>query len=567
MQDNLNENPLEEKTETAESEDTKAEETVSSEPEEETASEQTETAEEDSASEQVQAPEEDRASEQADAPEEEKASEQTEALSDSDPKPEENAYTEPEKPQEEKVWTGEPTYTYTKKENEPEIPRWTPYEETYKTVSEPEKAKKHWIIPLVIVLGIMVIGIIVGAFVGASRLNALVNQERPAVETPNPERPDTLPTPSDSINTEDYSSSVTDGSVLITDVSSVVEKTMPAVVSITSRALVDTGGFGDYWNFFFGGTMDNGSSREKEEVDASFGSGTIISQNEKELLILTSYHVVEGSSSLYVTFHDGKSVDGYIKSQSEENDIAIVAVPVADISKTTMADITIATLSPTPAKVGEGAIVIGNALGYGMSVTSGIVSATNREIDVDGRKLTVLQTDAAINSGNSGGCVLNRKGEIIGISEAKIIVSHVEGMCYAIQVSSNMDLIQSLLNDNSNAEKRAEEETKNETGDGQGAYLGIRGRDVDRDLAFNYGMPQGVFVAGIVPGSGAEAAGLKEGDIIVGMDNVSFNTMAELQEQLSAHKAGDKVTLILMREKNGDYSQEKVEVTLTEIIS
>ena len=590
MQDNLNENPLEEKPETTENEENTAEETNTSEQaeasaeessdskqeetsaeedrdseqeeapaEEESASETEETpAEEDSVSEKEEAPaEEDSASETEEAPAEEESASETEVV------PAEKEST-PE--QTGKTWTGEPTYTYAKKEPEPEIPRWTPYEETYKTVSKPEKANKRWIIPLVIVLGIMVIGIIVGVAVGAGRLSALVNQSRPIVETPDTTEPDTDLYPTDPV-ISDGGSTVSDGSVLITDVSSVVEQTMPAVVSITSRALVDTGGFGDYWDFFFGGSSGNSSNREKEEVDASFGSGTIISQNEKELLILTSYHVVEDSSSLYVTFHDGKSVDGYIKSQSEADDIAIVAVPLSDISKSTMADITIAKLSATPAKVGEGAIVIGNALGYGMSVTSGIVSATNREISVDGRTLTVLQTDAAINSGNSGGCVLNRKGEVIGISEAKIIVSHVEGMCYAIQVSSNTELIQRLLNDNSNAEKRAEEETKNENNESQGAYLGIRGRDIDSNLANSYGRPQGVYVAGTVPGSGAEAAGLKEGDIIVGMDNVSFNTMAELQEQLSRHQPGDKVTLIVMRENNGDYNQEKVEVTLSEAIS
>lgn len=539
MQDKENQNPLDENQEPAENT-----ENTENTPEESNASEQADVkAEESSASEQAEeAAEEDNAPEQAEEAAEEAA---------------------------EKTWTGEPTYTYSKKEEQTEIPRWTPYDETYKTVSEPEKAKKHWVIPLVIVLAIMLVGIIVGVVVGANRLNTLVNQNRPSIEAPEQGQPETNQKPADPSVSND-GNTASSGNVVITDVSSVVEQAMPSVVSITSRALVDTGGFGDYWNFFFGGGMDNGNNNgsggEKEEVDASFGSGTIISQNEKELLILTSYHVVEDSSSLYVTFHDGKSVDGYIKSQSEEDDIAIVAVPVSDVSKATLSDITVAKLSATPAKVGEGAIVIGNALGYGMSVTSGIVSATNREIQVDGRTLTVLQTDAAINSGNSGGCVLNRKGEVIGISEAKIIVSHVEGMCYAIQVSSNTELIQSLLNDNSNEEKKAEEK-KNETGESGGAYLGIRGRDIDRSLAYSYGMPQGVYVAGTVTGSGAESAGLKEGDIIVGMDNVSFNTMAELQEQLSKHKPGDKVTLILMRERNGDYNQEKLEVTLSETIS
>lgn len=196
-----------------------------------------------------------------------------------------------------------------------------------------------------------------------------------------------------------------------------------------------------------------------------------------------------------------------------------------------------------------------------MSVTTGIISATDREINVDGKTLTVMQTDAAINSGNSGGCVLNSNGDIIGISEAKITISYVEGMCYAIPVSSNTELIQTLLNQ--------EGSTNNATvqTNGQGAYLGIRGRDVDNTAANSYGKPKGVLVKGIIPGSGAEDAGILENDIIVGMDNVSFTTMSELQEQLSRHEPGDTVTLIIMREIDGSYSQVKVEVTLTESIS
>lgn len=446
------------------------------------------------------------------------------------------------------------------KDTQQNTPRWTPYEEEYKTVTKAEKPKKRWIIPLVIALVIMVAAIAVGTVFGAKKLSRMVKDSVGADQNVTSENTDTAV-----ISTTDTSglgNSTVSGSIILTDVSDIVNEVIPSVVSITSRSLIDNGGYGDYWDFFFGGSYGSSNSNESREVESGLGSGTIISQNSEELLILTSYHVVEGSSSLYVTFNDGSSVDGYIKSQSEADDIAIVAVPLTDISEETLSAIKIAKLSTTPANVGDGAIVIGNALGYGMSVTTGIISATDREITVDGKTLTVMQTDAAINSGNSGGCVLNSNGDIIGISEAKITITSVEGMCYAIPVSSNTELIQTLLNQ----EGSTNNATTNTT-NGQGAYLGIRGRDVDNTAANSYGKPKGVLVKGIIPGSGAEDAGVKEDDIIVGMDNVSFTTMSELQEQLSRHEPGDTVTLIIMREVDGKYTQIKLDVTLTDSVS
>ena len=228
---------------------------------------------------------------------------------------------------------------------------------------------------------------------------------------------------------------------VLTDVSDIVSEAMPSVVSITSRALVSNGGFSDFFAGMFGGTK----SSSTEEVDSGIGSGTIIGRNDSELLILTSYHVVEDCSSLYVTFNDNNSVDGYIKAAATDHDIAVVAVPLEDISEDTLSAISIAKLCTDDVEVGDGVIVIGDALGYGQSVVTGIISATNREITVEDTTITVLQTDAAINSGNSGGCMLNSKGEIIGISEAKITVTSVEGMCYAIPIKENYDLIQKLM--------------------------------------------------------------------------------------------------------------------------
>ncbi len=236
--------------------------------------------------------------------------------------------------------------------------------------------------------------------------------------------------------------------IQLTDVSAMVEQVMPSVVSITSRTYVMNNGYMDIWDYFMHQGYGSGrnSQSQKEEVDSGIGSGTIVGYNDDELLILTSYHVVEGCSSLYVTFADETSVDGYIKSASSEQDIAAIAVPLEAIPEATMQAISVAKLSTEDVEVGEGIVIIGNALGYGQSVITGVVSATDRELDgVGGATQKLIQTDAAINAGNSGGCMLNAKGEIVGISEAKIADASVEGMCYAIPIYENMDLIKQLL--------------------------------------------------------------------------------------------------------------------------
>ena len=379
---------------------------------------------------------------------------------------------------------------------------------------------------------------------------------------------------------------------VLTDVSDVVEEVLPSVVSITSRQLINyydnygsngfNDNFSDIWEFFFGDSYggrgnnrryyqevpsEEDEAEEQEEaqetpneIESGMGSGTIIAENDSELLILTSYHVVEGSSSLYVTFINDESVDGYIKSADADRDIAIVAVPLEDIDQETLDSIAVATISTEAPRVGEGVIVIGNALGYGTSVTAGIVSAVNREITVDDRTMNVIQTDAAINFGNSGGCMLNAKGEIIGISEAKATVTYVEEMYYAIPVLDNLDLIETLLNSD-------EIFTESRTASENSAYLGIRGRDVTMDISSGYGMPLGVYVSSTVAGSGAEEAGVQSGDIIVGLDDKEIETMEELQYELSFHEAGDVVELVINRLQEGTYVEMTLEVTLTDRIS
>lgn len=450
---------------------------------------------------------------------------------------------------------------------ESDTPKWQPdpvkYNTEYINTRKRRRRSKSWVVPLVIVIVVLVAVIVAGFTFGSKYISNLVNRSIAAPEEVEAETQMAEPLIEEKGNnvvwTEVASEEEKKDGVVITDVTQVVDEVFPAVVSITSRTIINDS---DYFNFFFGydSSPYGNSGGGQKEVDSGIGSGTIIGQDDEGLLILTSYHVVEDSSSLAVTFVNGTSVDGVIKSANSETDIAIVSVSMDGLDDETKSSIKTAKLSSTPAQMGEGVVVIGNAMGYGMSVTTGIVSAVDRQLTVDGKVLSVIQTDAAINSGNSGGCMLNSKGEVIGISEAKISVAGVEGMCYAIPVSNNSDLINSLL----------EEETPINSEDEplpQGAYLGIRGRDITADLANTYNMPQGVYVSSVVTGGGAEAAGIKNGDIIVALDGVEATTMAKLQFELAKHNPDDVVMITVMREADGGYAQAEIEVTLTDAIS
>ena len=321
------------------------------------------------------------------------------------------------------------------------------------------------------------------------------------------------------------------------DVSDIVENTLPSIVSITNMSVQEV-------QNFFGGI----SQQESE----SAGSGIIISQNDSELLVVTNNHVVEGSDTLTVIFNDGNSVEAQIKGTDSARDLAVVAVPLDKISDDTMNAIKVATLGDSDSlKVGEPAIAIGNALGYGQSVTTGIVSATGRTIDgFDGE---YIQTDAAINPGNSGGALLNANGEVIGINSAKINSSAVEGMGFAIPISDASDVIQNLMN----------KETRSKVSDEERGYLGIKGYDVSEEGAQMYNMPTGVYVKEVMSGGGAEKAGLTKGSIITGFEGSSISGMSSLQEQLQYYKAGEEVTLtVQIPDKNGEYTEKDIKVTL-----
>ena len=317
------------------------------------------------------------------------------------------------------------------------------------------------------------------------------------------------------------------------NVTEVAKNAMPSIVSITNMSVQEV-------QNFFGGTQ-----KQKSE---SAGSGIIVGQNDSELLIVTNNHVVEGSSTLTVTFIDEESVEADIKGTDSDKDLAVVAVPLSKIKDSTMNKIAVATLGDSDkTQVGDQVIAIGNALGYGQSVTTGIVSAKERTMDSYDGKL--LQTDAAINPGNSGGALLNENGEVIGINSVKYSSTEVEGIGYAIPMSVAKPIIESLI------------QNGKYTNENQ-AYLGIKGGDVSSEMVA-YGFPQGVYVSSVSAGSGAANAGLQEGDIITAVDSTKISSMTELQSALKSYKAGDKVTLTVARQSGRQYEESKVEVTLS----
>ncbi len=336
-------------------------------------------------------------------------------------------------------------------------------------------------------------------------------------------------------------------SVVTSDVSDIVDRVMPSIVSITNMSVEEV-------RSFFGGVT--------EQTSESAGTGIIISQNDSELLIVTNNHVVEGSNTLTVTFEDETSVEANIKGTNAEYDVAVIAVPLESIPDETMDVISVATLGDSTAlKVGEPAIAIGNALGYGQSVTTGVISALNRSVsETDSQtgqtvesSAKLIQTDAAINPGNSGGALVNASGEVIGINSSKLIGETVEGVGYAIPISDVSDLIQELMN----------QETKTKVDEADQGVIGITGMDVPAEYSEQLNMPNGVYVTEVSPNGGAAAAGMTRGCIITAINGTSVDSMSALQEQLQYYAMGETVTLtIQVPQTNGEYAEQSVEVTL-----
>ncbi len=336
---------------------------------------------------------------------------------------------------------------------------------------------------------------------------------------------------------------------VVTDVTDVVKKVMPSIVAVNNHYTERMS--------WFGQSMDS-------EADAS-GSGIIVGLNDSELLIVTNYHVVEDTDKLTVQFNEGSEAEAFIKGQDSKMDLAVIAVPVTELSDSTMQAIEVATLGNSDTlEVGEPAIAIGNSLGYGQSVTTGVISALDRSINLsangyggDSVEGTFIQTDAAINPGNSGGALLNIKGEVIGINSNKIGGSAVEGMGYAIPISAASPIIAELML----------RETKSKVAEEERGYLGISGISVTQDVSRAYGMPEGVYIAQVYEGTAAAAAGLKQGDIITAFGGDKIASMEELQKELEFYAKGQTVEVKVMTMTIAGYEEITVQLTLGNKVS
>lgn len=331
--------------------------------------------------------------------------------------------------------------------------------------------------------------------------------------------------------------------IYITDVSEVVENTMPSIVAITSKKLIQSGRFGpSYYGY------------GQEQYSEGAGSGIIISQTEDEILILTNNHVVDGANELTVQFINEKTADATIKGTSERKDVAVIAIKTEDIDEETSKLIKIATIgSSDDLKVGNGIIAIGNALGYGQSVTTGVISALDRTVSGDTYNNKMIQIDAAINGGNSGGALLNSKGEVVGINSAKyssnssLLSASIEGMGFAIPISDVEDLINNLMSGES---------------DSNGMTLGIEGYMTNSGYISGYNLPSGFYVSKIVSGSNADKSELEIGNIITEIDGNEVNSINDISNVLYEKKSGDSVTLKILYINTREYKEKEIKITL-----
>lgn len=327
---------------------------------------------------------------------------------------------------------------------------------------------------------------------------------------------------------------------VVSDVSEVVDNVMPSIVAITNLSVQQV-------QSWFGQTF-------QKEIPSA-GSGILIAQTEKELYIVTNNHVVSGATTLTVNFVDGQTVAAEVKGTDPSTDLAVITVPVKDVPAETLSKIKVATLGNSDnLKVGEPAIAIGNALGYGQSVTTGVISALDREVTVtDQQNNTItnhlIQTDAAINPGNSGGALLNVKGEVIGINSVKYTDTNVEGMGYSIPINTADPIINDLISREAVDEANA-------------AYLGVTGVDVNDEVGAKFNMPNGIYLTQVIEGSAAEKAGINPGDIITAFDGRAVSSMSALSERMKYYAAGSTVEVSLKISQNGQWVDSSVTVTL-----
>lgn len=346
-------------------------------------------------------------------------------------------------------------------------------------------------------------------------------------------------------STQSSVQSATNVTYVESDVSDVVEKVMPAMVSIVNNFTETANVFGQQYT----------------QEEAASGSGIIVGKTDDELLIVSNNHVVESADKLTVTFIDGSEAQAQVKGLDSDMDLAVIAVSLNDLSDDTKNAITVATLgSSDDLKLGEPVIAIGNALGYGQSVTNGIVSALNREITLEngstglenGSTGTFIQTNAAINPGNSGGALLNMNGEVIGINSNKIGGTAVEGMGYAIPITSASPIIADLM----------ERQTRTKVAEDEVGYIGISLKEVTSQISQMYNMPEGIYVVSVEEGSAAANAGIMKGDIITKFDGSSISSYSDLQKTLQYYAAGDSATITVQRPQNGEYVSVELNLTL-----
>ena len=341
------------------------------------------------------------------------------------------------------------------------------------------------------------------------------------------------------------SSDTAEATGAITGVSDVAAAAMPSVVSITNKSVQEVQNLYSIYGY---------GAPTYEQESTSCGSGIIIGKNDSELLICTNNHVVENSTELSVGFADESVCEAVVKGTDASNDLAVVAVKLDDISSDTMDAIKVAEIGDSDKLVvGQQVVAIGNALGYGQSVTTGIVSALNRTIDIDGYQADLIQTDAAINPGNSGGALLDMQGRVIGINSAKAAANGVEGMGYAIPISNAKSILEDLMNKKTRTDKVDEADS---------AYVGIAGQGVSGEMSSLYGIPEGIYLTEVQDGSPAADAGLQKGDIITKFDGSSVTSQQDLKTQLAYYAAGEEVPVTIQRQNGSEYEEQKVTITL-----
>ena len=391
---------------------------------------------------------------------------------------------------------------------------------------------------------------------GATTVEAASNKDETTLTYAKSEKKDSDASDSKSDTGKDTGSTAK-GSL---DVSEIVSEALPSIVSITTKSVQEVQ---NYFGMY--GMYGYAPQQQEQEVEGS-GSGIIVGKNDDELLIATNYHVVEGADTLSVAFTDGNAVEASVKGFDEERDLAVVSVSLDDVEDDTMDAVSIANIgSSDDLKVGEQVVAIGNALGYGQSVTTGIVSAKNRRMDSDNNTVTdgsddssdgvnLIQTDAAINPGNSGGALLNMEGEVVGINSAKLASTEVEGMGYAIAISDVTDILQNLMNETS----------RDKLDDSEHGVLGIEGSSVSSEAVQMYGIPAGVFVKKVTEGGAADKAGLKANSVITEFNGKTVSSINQLIEYLSYYEPDEEVELTVQVPHGTSYKEETVKVTLDE---